>query len=445
MHVIVIGGGWAGLSAAVELARNGHVPTVLEAARQPGGRARSVRFGNHHVDNGQHILLGAYRHVLSMLHTLGVAEHTVFKRLPLTLALKNRSGPDIRLTSLHLPAPLHLAVALARMTGLPVARRLETLRLLARARRGRFKVEPDVTLGEYLARCRQGGAVIRALWEPLCLAALNTPVALASTQLFLHVLRDAFFGNRRDSDLLLPATDLNACLPRPAIDYIERHGGSVRLAARAQAIRVTEGCASGVVVQDEELLADHVIVATSPDVCANLLADHAPLHTTVEGLAQLGASPICTVYLQYPDSAALDLEFVGLLDGIVQWLFDHGRFTGRRGLMAAVISGPGPHLRLNNEALTSLVIDDIAHHFPEWPRPLATRLVRERRATFAAVPDVDRYRPGCATVIPGLWLAGDYTDTGYPGTLEGAVKSGIICARRLLAGPHSSIQEIAAS
>ena len=432
MNVIVIGGGWAGLAAAVELVRHGAKVTVLEATRQLGGRARGVRFGPNHVDNGQHLLLGAYHSVLAVLRAMGVRETDVFRRLPLSLVLRNPGGEHVGVNALPLPAPLHLLAGLLTARGLEWGARVAALRFLRRARADKFEVAPDVPLADYLERCGQHGAETRALWQPLCLAALNTPIARASTRLFLRVLRDAFFGARHDSDLLLPVKDLGECLPRPALDFIESRGGSVRLAARAHAVGIEHGAVTGVMVRDEPLAAEHVIVATPPEACLNLLREHAPLAETVERLGALSAEPICTAYLQYPESVTLGRDFLGVLDSTVQWLFDHGRLTGRGGLIAAVISGPGPHIVMNNEALSGHIQREIARIFPGWPQPLAVKVIRERRATISAVPGVDRYRPGHATNIKGLWLAGDYTATGYPSTLEGAVRSGLICARRIL-------------
>ena len=430
--VVIVGGGWAGLTAAVELARHGLKPTVLEAARQPGGRARMTPFDDLHLDNGQHILLGAYRSVLHILQTLGVAESSVFRRLPLELVLRDAAGADVRLTAPSLPAPLNLLSGLLTATGLTLFERLAALRFVARARRDRFECAPDVPLADYLHACGQPPALTRALWQPLCLAALNVPVAQASTRIFLRVIRDAFFGARRDSDFLIPCADLGACLPRPAMDYIEQRGGAVRLGARALALHVRGGAVAGVGLRNATLAATHVVLAVAPQAAAQLLHGHAELAPIAAGLDGLGAQPICTAYLRYPEHVTLGREFVGALDATVQWLFDHGRLSGRAGLIAAVISGPGPHMRLAREALTERIVAEIARLYPAWPRPLTIKLIREKHATFAATPGVDACRPGPVTPVKGLWLAGDYTATGYPSTLEGAVRSGLVCARHVL-------------
>ena len=440
MKVVVVGGGWAGLAATVELARHGVPATLLEGARQLGGRARAVRFGPYHVDNGQHILLGAFHSVLALLNTVGVSEPSVFRRYPLLLTLIGQRNRRLEIKADHLPSPLHLALGLLRVRALSLHSRIAALRLLRAVRRRGFELGADVSVAQFLENHRQPPEAVWSLWRPLCLAALNAAPAAASTRLFLSVLRDGFFARRHNSDMLLPILDLSACLPQPATDYIEGRGGSVRLGARVQTLRIENGAVTGVVVRNETIAADHVILAVPPDACAPLLRGHEPLAPLAQSIGQLKTHPICTVYLRYPESVGLDRDFIGLLETTAHWLFDRGRLTGDHGLLTAVICGPGPHMRLTNAELIEQIVRELAELFPAWPRPLEAKLIRERQATLAPLPDVDRLRPAHATPVRGLWLAGDYTVAAYPSNLEGAVRSGLVCARWVLRHTAGDLQ-----
>ena len=436
MNVMIVGGGWAGLAAAVELSGHGIPVTLLEASRQLGGRARAVRFGDCRVDNGQHILLGAYQSVLDLLAKLGIRESSVLRRLPLNLTYLDEHH-HVQLAAPRLPAPLHLAWALLAMKGMSLPQRLSAMRTALRMRAAGFDVTPDVPLTDYLNHTGHDPAVARALWQPLCLAALNTPPEQASTRIFMRVVRDAFFSRRHASDMLLPVTDLGTCIPEPARDHIETNGGSVQMGKRVLGIHVDEGRVCGVQLEQATLLADNVVLATPPEATAGILGTDPLLAPLRDQLSHLRSLPICTLYLRYPETVRLPQDFVGLLGTTTQWLFDRGRLTGEHGLIAAVISGPGAHMQASAEELTAQVLAEIGGHFPAWPQPLATKLIRERRATFAACPGVDEHRPGAATGLAGLWLAGDYTATGYPATLEGAVRSGLECARLIIHNKRS--------
>ncbi len=426
--VLVVGAGWAGLSCAVELVRAGHRVTVLEAAAEVGGRARRLTVNGMALDNGQHLLLGAYAHTLAMMETVGVDPTAGFLRLPLELRVLERDGPAIRLRAGALPAPLHLAWGLASCEGLSRGERLAALGL---ALRGFFRpptAARDCTVEQWLAG--QPPRVRRTLWEPLCLAALNTPVDQASAAVFLRVLADAFHYRRRDADLLIPRGDLGGLLPRPARAFIHDHGGRVLTGRRVTELVWEAGRVTGVATAGGEVRADHVVVATAHHGAARLLAPLPGGAAPAANLRRLDHQPICTVYLQYEPTTGPGFPMVGLGGGIAQWVFDRAS-DGRRGLMAVVVSAAGPHMALDRKTLAQRVQAELAHHFPAWPAPLWSRVIRERRATFACRAGEHHLRPPHRGPLPGLWLAGDYTRTPYPATLEGAVMSGLQCAREI--------------
>lgn len=443
--VIIAGGGWAGLAAAVELIRYNIPVTVLESAKQIGGRARRIPF--HHntsqagaaashphsisVDNGQHMLIGAYESTLSLLRTINVKEETVFKRINLSLNVLCGPNNIVSLKTPNLPAPLHLAWGLVTADGLSVSERLSALMFCRRLAKQDFTVSEDESCASLFARHRQSQKVIQTLWEPLILGGLNTPVEYASAEVFLRMLREVFAHTRHDSNLLLTQRDLSTVFPDPAMDFIERQGGSVQLGQRVKEIHVNHESIAGVTLEDKSLKAQHVILATPYHVTAKLCQANPPTAALGTTLAQLQSNPIVTVYLQYPETITLHHDMIGMVNTVSQWVFDR-RIYGQAGLMAVVISGPGEHMNLTNEQLIQTVSGELAQHFPDWPQPRHAMVVREKRATFHCEVNINKIRPPNKTSVRGLWLAGDYTNTGLPGTLEGAVRSGVRAARGVI-------------
>src|SRR5487761_2547326 len=228
----IIGGGYAGMAAAVELAAQGIPVTVFESARQLGGRARGVLHNDTQLDNGQHLLLGCYRETLRLIEQVGGNIEQDFLRLPLQLDLHGHFS----LKAPGLPAPLHLLVALLKAHGLTWNERMKAVRFMLRLRGMDFRLPEDMTVTELLSRNGQDADLTLKLWEPLCIAALNTPVHKASAQVLLNVLRDALNRTRADSDMLLPRIDFTALFPQRAAAFIEQNGGKVNLSCGVDAI-----------------------------------------------------------------------------------------------------------------------------------------------------------------------------------------------------------------
>jgi len=431
--VVVIGGGWSGLAAAVELTRNGTAVTLIESAPHVGGRARTVAAPFGAVDNGQHLLIGAYREFLDMLGTLGLREEVLFDRRTLRLHMNDLDGGrDVMISVPALPAPLHLAKGLGSARGLSLGERLAAVRFTAWLQRRSFDIE-DTPLGDLLTARGQPPRLTRALWEPLCLATLNTPLAIASSRLFARVLQQTFTGHRSNCDLLLPRVPLGDLLPEPAVAFITEHGGEVRTGSRAVALHIHDGRLAAIDLADgSRLAARHVVLALPPRALGPLLDGHPSLASLRTDLDRFHYQPICTVYLHYPGTVTFEGGLRGVLGGITQWLVDRGG-TGTPGVIAAVVSAAGAHMDLDREALAKRVIEEVAALFPRWPAPEAQLVIREKRATFASVTGIDALRPDSTTPLPGCWLAGDWTATGLPATLEGAVRSGVQSARAVAA------------
>jgi squalene-associated FAD-dependent desaturase len=422
-RVGVVGAGWAGLAAAVELVARGASVTLIEAGPAAGGRARRVPYRGAALDNGQHILLGAYRECLALLRRVG-APAAALRRLP--LAIDYPGGA--RLAAPRLPAPLHLAAALAGARGLGVADRLAALRLGLAVRRAESAARAGETVAAFLDRLRQPEAVRRLLWEPLCVAALNTPASRADAAVFSRVLRDALLRRRGDSDFLVPATDLSALLPDPAIAWLGERGAAIRVGERVLAIG-PEGGGWRVRTARGETVHDAVVLAAAPHEAAALLAPLPATARLAEALHALAHEPITTVYLQYDARVPLPGPMVALEGAHAQWLFDRDRLGGVPGLVAAVVSASSAEAALDQEILATRIHREIERVTGPLPPPNWTKVITEKRATFACVPGARR--PPCETGLAGLVLAGDYTEGPYPATLEAAVASGLRAARAL--------------
>ena len=429
--VLVVGGGWAGLSAAATLCAHKIPVLLLESARQLGGRARSIRVGDTIVDNGQHLMIGAYQSLLTLMQKIGVAPDDAFERLPLVLQLYRGNKISLRLKAARLPAPFNRLFALLGAQGLSAGEKLKALQFTRRlAKLGNDLVE-DISVQALLHSEAQSPGAIAKLWEPLCVATLNTPIHLASARLFISVLQTTFTGPARHSDLLIPRVELSDLLPGPCADFLERNGSRVELGQRVTAIGLDAHGIKGVYVDKRKIESRHVILATPHVITRRLLSRQLPLQKLAGELAELGHEPISTLYLQYSTDTRLPLPMVGLEGTLTQWVFDR-RICDQPGLMAVVISARGEHMNLPADSLTSRVAMELATSFPHWPRHQSSHLIREKRATFCARAGVDAHRPVDGTPVTGLWLAGDYTATGLPATLEGAVYSGERCARHVL-------------
>jgi len=417
VNVAVIGAGWAGMAAAVKLAQSDIPVTVFEGARHVGGRARSVEIEGIALDNGQHLLIGAYGETLALMRAVGADPEQLLLRVPLAIEYPGKFSLRAR----RLPAPWHLLAALLCAHGLTLREKLAAVRFMEAMRRCAYRIARDLPVSDLLARHGQNGALARFIWEPLCVSALNTPAALASAQVFLNVLRDALASANENSDFLIPRAALGKLFPEPAAAFVCARGGAVRLGTAA---RKLERAGSGYVLGGQSERYSHVIVAVGPHQLGPVLNSFPELATTRQCIANFAYEPIYTCYLQYPTGVCMPRPVIGLDSGIVQWIFDRGQIAGRAGLLAAVISARSERLPL--ETVASATQRELTALLPGLPGPLWTRVIAERRATFSCRPDIER--PAHETALANLYLAGDYVAGEYPATLEAAVRSGIRAA-----------------
>ena len=426
MRVAILGAGWAGLAAAIELVRAGLQPTVFEAARSVGGRARALETHDLQgqpltLDNGQHILIGAYSESLRLMRLVGAAPEAVFLRQPLSLAFADGTG--LRLPDL--PPPWDALLGIAQARGWSWPEKWALLRTAAHWRLTGFQCAPMASVAQLCAHLPQ--RLVQEFIEPLCLSALNTPAHEASGQVFLRVLHDSLFSGRGGSHLLLPRTDLGQVFAAPAAQWLQAHGAVLHTGRRIQQL-AAQG--SGWRVDGQAF--DAVVLATPSTEAVRLLQPlaGAALAAWRAQAAPLRFVPIATVYAQQPQAqgavlAAPMLALRAKPEQPAQFVFDRGQLGGPAGLLAFVIStSEGSRAQLQAQVLTQ------AREQLGLAHLVALQTVVEKRATFACTPALQR--PPMA-LAPGLWACGDYIDGPYPATLEGAVRSGCAVAQMLCA------------
>ena len=424
----VIGAGWSGLAAAVSAASAGLTVRLIDAARQAGGRARSqsldLGFGPVVLDNGQHLLMGAYRDTLRLIDM--VSPHTAtYSRKP--FRLRDTSGLDLRAG--RYPAPWHLLAALAGAQGLSLAQRFAATRLMTALRLSGWRALPGETVDQMLVRHRQPEPLCERLWRPLCLSALNTASANACARTLVTILRDTLGSDASACDFIIPHTSLGDCLPRPALTWLAARDITPEWSVTARSLRAGERGWT-IVTREQTIGARSLILALPPAQAARLLEsfDHAGLTAIarrwVSALSGLAPAPITTVYAAWPTSALPALPDWLMLNssGPGEWLFDRGVHRDHR--IAAIVASGCDAQGHGSPSAFAREIAGYAARAAGLPAPRYAEAIVEKRATFSCVPDRPRIDQPEAGHLPGLWLAGDYTEAWYPATLESAVRSG---------------------
>ncbi len=480
-RVAVIGGGLAGITAAVSLRDAGAAVTLLESRPRLGGAASSYSRGGMMIDNGQHVFLRCCSSYQELLARLGVTDQvSIQDRFDVTVLTGTGNG-SARLRRSSLPSPLHLAGALARYPLLSLAERARVGRA-ALAFRFTDPASPDTDrqrLGEWLAARGQDERARRRLWDLFIISALNIKGDDASVGLAATVIKTALLGRRDAADIGMAKVPLGRLHADATADLLARVGAEVRLGARAASIERLPGggfriglsrgeagadgdapdgaspdsasteraSAEGARTESAgppasgapSMLADAVVLAVPPGQ-ATRLAGTASLARAPD-FEELGYSPIVNVHVIY-DRKVMQLPFVAAVDSPVQWVFDKTRQSGLSAgqYLAVSLSAADDFVDVPTAALRQLFLPALEQLFPAAAGAGITDffVTRERRATFRQGPGSGALRPGAATSVPGLVLAGAWTDTGWPDTMEGAVRSGQNAAREL-AGQLASL------
>jgi squalene-associated FAD-dependent desaturase len=469
--IVIIGGGFAGLAAAVDLAEAGRRVLLLERRSFLGGRAYSFKdkITGDTIDNGQHLMMGCYHNTLRFLKKIGAHDKLKIQANPRVDFLYESSNGAVRCASFKcppLPAPLHLLGGLANLKTIGWNDRIKALRVglelfrlkldrlkLDRLKLDRLKLDrlngnraglADITVRQWLDRLGQPERIQRRFWDVVALATLNESPDVASADMFARVLDQAFLHAKRDSALIISKVGLSDLYTEDARRFIESRGGEVMLNADVAQIEFAgDGVnrASGVVLRNgRRIEAEEIVSAVPHSALGRMLAKEiVSAKQCFHHLDRFGSAPIVSINLWFERPVA-DLEFAGLLDSPIEWVFNKnaiaGQPVGRRQHLALVISGAHEAAMKTKEELIEMASGEMARFFPaaRRQRPVHAFVVREQEATISHSAGTARLRPPQRTDVSNLFLAGDWTDTGLPATIEGAVWSGQECARALLSG-----------
>lgn len=445
--VVVIGGGWAGCAAAVELARLGHRVELHEASATLGGRARTVLRDGLPLDNGEHLLLGAHVETIALAEALTDPQAaSPWRRKRLAIRPFAASPSDaLTLAVPRLPGALGPIAGLATARGLSVRERGATLRWLASQHRRGYTCDPWDSVADVLRTLPP--RVRDVLWHPLCVAALNTPPDRASGQAFLHVLRETFATGTRATDIVTPREGLGEAIPLRAARWLTARGHAVDAPTRSRIVAHDD---AGVTIESSgmERRADAVVVAVGPHQLAAAFAGDpgtcAPaIAAALDAVGRFAYEPIVTAYLGYDAPVPMQDGLLRLDDRPGHWAFDRRDILQRAepstdrptlaALVSVVISASGAHAALDHPALVAAIDAQLRRLAPELPRLGWSQVIEEKRATYACLPALAR--PRCGRLAPRVYLAGDYTHPTLPATLEAAVQSGL-CAARALGRNH---------
>ncbi len=422
---LVLGAGVAGLAAAVRLTDGGRTVAIAEARPHAGGRVWSFPDADSGVtlDNGQHLLMGCYTSTLDFLRTIGSIDRlTVHGRL--SLQYQHTDGRRHTLDDHRLPWPLGPAAAVATWGMLSMQDRWQALRLLLRMRCGVDAAAVGCrSVLEYLEDHRQGREAMELLWEPIVIATMNARMRDASAAMFLRVMSEVFFQDARGSQFILPRGSLDSVFVRPARDHLHRKGCNILLHHRAMRV-ITAGDHFTVEFQNGAHLRALHIICTLPPWSLRSLAAASDLDVLKRlPFERFRPSAILAIHMVTTHPLTTQ-QMLGCLGSDIQWVFPKGRVPSGGAMSTCILSAPGRLADMPRSELTEHLQRELCRLFALHPTDIrAMSTVLERRATFIPEPGLETVRASLGSGHPRFHLAGDWTDTGLPATIEGAVRS----------------------
>ncbi len=431
--VAVIGGGLSGLSAAVSLAAEGKRIILFEQRQHPGGRTNSFidETTGDVVDNGQHLMMGCYHETRSYLNSIGSA-HLATLQPSLHIDFVDPAKGSSTLESSSLPSPFHVLTGLLRLSHMSVFDRLRLLRVgkeLLRTSHEKEKLLDSLTVDEWLTGLGQTDETKKYLWDTIAIGTLNDHPTKVSALLFFRVLRAAFVGTKDDSCLLIPRVGLSELLVEPAVRFLTDRHSEIRTGVRVQSLSVDGDrirnlhTAAGDVVEAEAFVLAIPYFDLPGILPDEMIVPSAPLFVS---------TPILSINLWF-DRQVFDKEFVAVLGSTIQWIFNRNLLCTSPGTggensqhLSLVISGAEEYVEFDKESIVQIALEDLRRILPAMNGATLVRsiVIKEKRATFTPKPGLEMVRPDTRTKLKNLFLAGDWTNTGLPATIEGAVMSG---------------------
>ena len=435
--VIIIGGGFAGLSAAVALADRGLKVSLFERRPLLGGRAYSVKdqTTGDIIDNGQHILMGCYHHTRRFLEKIGTLPLLQFQNR-MRVDFADANGNPYRLECPDLPAPLHLLVGLIRLKSLSLKEKISLIRMMGKVKRmGEDELNrlDHLSALQWLTLLGQTRESIQNFWEPLIVGTINERPDLSSAKLLAVVLREALLKTKEEARMALSTVGLSELYTEAARRFVEERGGSVHLRKGLSKIESDRERVTRVFLEDgSERSSRFYLSSIPPDALAPLLNGNSA--SVFSNLDAFQFSPILSINLWF-DRPILDERFVGLLNSPIHWVFNKGAIlSGSKNYVSLVVSAAYDLKDKTQDELTDLSLKALHEAIPA-SRTAALRhcrILKELKATPSLGPGSDALRPPAKTGLENFFLAGDWTATGLPATIEGAVKSGHAAAELIL-------------
>lgn len=420
---IVIGGGIAGLSAAAYLSKHGLKVTLFEATPKAGGRAYSFKDSETGdiIDNGQHILMGCYKETINFLNLVGAKNQFKFNNR-LDVNFLKPSGEIIKLRSLPQLYPLNLLFAILKFKAISFKERTSVVKFVMKLPFISHEKLAEKNVREWLIKEKQSENCIKSLWKIITVGALNSGISKASALMLREILMKIFFNGNFASTIILPGYGLTESYVDPAINYIKSNGGVVKLSAPVEELVADDDKITAVTTKDGLITEfDSVISAVNDQSITRLIP-------SLENVRDLNFehSTIINIHIWLSDNQLTE-SFYGLIDSSVHWIFN------KNSHLNLVISDADHLLQKTSEEIFQVCAGELEKFLNIRQSEIVRyKIIREKNATI--VPSIDSYylRPSSKTKLKNFFLAGDWTDTGLPSTLEGAVKSGRIAAENVI-------------